>query len=223
LPQYLSKDTVRGFTIGLSKDDFENILYEARAFELQSQGSNSGNPGHSTYKKPRPHPKVLLLGVLEDFERRQRVQIADYQSCIENIEDNMDIQRRPSNKNGKGLAWCSIDLSEYNLYLGQLRPKLQYLASAIEALQSCPGLPQSIEELIFLFPQKTLREKAASELRTHFREFWAHQLSEIKSRLFHLKGKGEQCQVNVETLQNRVTGNLLMVSSQPMPTMCVTY
>jgi hypothetical protein len=212
-PQYLSKEMVRGFTIGLSKDEFENILYKAGTVEFRSRPSDRDLPVTSTNSKPRHHPKALLLGILEDFENRQRDQIKRHKSFIGFIEDDIEIQRRPSNKNGNGLARCSIKLSQCNLYLGRLRPKLQYLASAIEALESCPGMPQSIEELTFLFPQKAIREKAVAERETYFGRFWTHQLSEIHSRLSHLKGKGEQCKVDVETLQHRVTGDLLMVSS----------
>jgi hypothetical protein len=75
-------------------------------------------------------------------------------------------------------------------------------------------MPQSIEELTFLFPQKAIREKAVAERESYFGRFWIHQLSEINSRLSHLKAKGEQCKVDVETLQHRVTGDLLMVASQ---------
>jgi hypothetical protein len=215
-PQYLSKEMVRGFTIGLSKDEFENILYKAGTVEFRSQGSDGDIPQGSTNSKPRHHPKAILLGILEDFETRQRDQITRHKSFIKIIEDDIEIQRRPSNRNGNGLARCSIKLSQCNLYLGQMRPKLQYLTSAIEALQSCPGIPQTIEELTFLFPQKAIREKAVAEREKYFGRFWAHQLSEIKSRLSHLKGKGEQCKVDVETLQHRVTGDLLMVTFEFM-------
>jgi hypothetical protein len=222
-PQYLSKEMVRGFTIGLNKDEFENILYKAQTVEFLSPGSGNEGSGNelsetSTYSKPRTHPKAFLLGILEDFERRQRIQITSHQSFIKIVEDDIEVQRRPSNKNGNGLARCSIKLSQCNLYLGQMRPKLQYLTSAIEALQSCPGIPQSLEELSFLFPKKAIRAKGVAERENYFGRFWSHQLSEIKSRLFHLRGKVEQCNVNVETLQHRVTGNLLMVPSKTQQT-----
>jgi hypothetical protein len=220
-PQYLSKEMVRGFTTGLSKEEFEKIFYKAEIVEFQDFDSDL--PGFSSHSKPKPHPKAILLGILEDFEHRQRDTITRHQSFIEVIADDIEVQRRPSNKNGNGLALCSIKLTQRNLYLGQMRPKLQYLSSAIEALQSCPGIPQSTEELIFLFPKKAIREKPQPERENYFGRFWAHQLSEINGRLLHLKGNIEQCKVNVETLQHRVTGNLLMVSTgiKRRPLSCV--
>jgi hypothetical protein len=207
-PQYGSKEMVRGFTVGLDQKEFDNILSKARIVEFIEL------PGDSTYSKPRPHPKAILLGILEDFERRQRDQIKRQESYIEIIEAEIKDERRSSYKNENGLAGCSIKLSKRNLYLGQMRPKLQYLTSAVDELQSCPGMPQSINELSFLFPKKAIREKPEVEREQYFGRFWTHQLSEINSRLSHLKSKGEQCKVNVETLQFRVTGNLLMVFSK---------
>jgi hypothetical protein len=222
-PQYLSKEMVRGFTVGLSKDEFENILYKAETVECPSQASNNDPQAASTNPNPRYHPKAILLGILEDFETCQRDQIKRHESFIEIIEDDIEIQRRPSNKDGNGLVRCSIKLSQENLYLGRLRPKFQYLTSAIAALESCSGIPQSIEELAFLFPQKSIGEKAAAEWENYFGMFWTHQLGEINSRLSHMKGKGEQCKLDVETLQHRVTGDLLMVSTLDHTTMRVTY
>ena len=210
-PIYLSKEMVRGFTLGLSKDQFEKILCKAHMIEFRSQDAKNEFAGAPEHSKLQLHPKAVLLGILEDFESRQRIKIDRHQSYIEHVEKDIEEQRKISNRDGKGLAQCSIDLSRCNLSLGRLRPRLQYLTSAIKSLHSCTGMPQSVQDLAFLFPNKAIREKSVTEREHYFGKFWSQQLSEIDSRLFHLEGKTEQRKVDVETLQHRVTGHLLMV------------
>jgi hypothetical protein len=203
------REMARGYTTGLKAGELEDILLKASGFESVGGRKREREPGSSF--SPMLHPKAILLGALENFESELRSRITNYQNFIKDKSEEIKVQRRPENKNGDGLVRCSIYLSESNVELGLLRPKAQYLATSLTALESCVGIPHSDDDLAFLFPTSKTSDGMVAKLENPFADHWVRQLSNINARLLDLKVKCEHCKADLETLQHRVTGSLMMV------------
>jgi hypothetical protein len=203
------REMARGYTMGLGSKDLEDILLKAKKLDFV-EGHKSQWKTSTTFR-PTLHPKAIVLGVLEAFASDLRWSITSHQNFIEDQEDQIRVQRQPKYKNGDGLARCSTFLSEVNVKIGLLRPKELFLAASISTLESCRGIPESEEDLAFLFPAKTVSDAPVSNSKNPFEEQWRRQLDDIHARLRDLKGKCDHCKADLETLQHQVTGNLLMV------------
>jgi hypothetical protein len=195
--------------MGLGSKDLEDILLKAKKLDFV-EGRKSQSKTSSAFR-PTLHPKAIVLGVLEAFASDLRYRITGHQKFIEDQEKQIRVQRQPENKNGDGLARCSTFLSEVNVKIGRERPKELFLAASLSALESCRGIPESEEDLAFLFSAKTASGGAVSSLKNPFEKQWGRQLDDIHARLRDLKGKCAHCKADLETLQHQVTGNLLMV------------
>lgn len=203
------REMARGYTMGLGSKDLEEILLKAK--KLDSVEGHKWQSKTSATFRPTLHPKAIVLGVLEAFASELRWSITTHQKFIEDQENRIKVQRQPEYKNGDGLARCSTFLSEVNVKIGMLRPKELFLAASLSALESCRGIPESEEDLAFLFPAKTASGGVVSSFKNPFGKQWDRQLDDIHARLRDLKGKCDHCKADLETLQHQVTGNLLMV------------
>jgi hypothetical protein len=156
--------------MGLGSKDLEDILLKAKKLDfVQGRKSQSKT---STAFRPTLHPKAIVLGVLEAFASDLRWSIISHQNFIQDQENQIRVQRQPKYKNGDGLARCSTFLSEVNVKIGLLRPKELFLAASISALESCRGIPESEEDLAFLFPAKTASDGVVSSFKNPFEKQW---------------------------------------------------
>lgn len=203
------REMARGYTMGLGSKDLEDILLTAKKLDFV-EGRKSQSKTFPAFR-PTLHPKAIVLGVLEAFASDLRWSITSHQKFIEDQENQIRVQRQPEYKDGDGLARCSTFLSEVNVRIGLLRPKVLFLAASLNTLESCRGIPGSEEDLAFLFPAKTASDGGVSSFKNPFEKQWGRQLDDIHTRLRDLKGKCDHCKADLETLQHQVTGNLLMV------------
>lgn len=198
---------IRGFAVGINRNCFEDIL--SRSMIFRDQARTTGSPELHT-----PHPKAILLSILEDFEVDRRKEINAYSGYLQRIQDEIGRQRSDLKRKGNGLAKCIIQLSETNINLSQVRPKLQYLASSIAMLESCIGVPESTGRLSFDTISNTDSGSPPPADGRQPSQFWTRQLSDIRGRLLCLKVKCDQCGVDVEILQHRLTGSQHVVCSR---------
>lgn len=200
---------LRGFTHGISRAHLEATLSKSIVLGKPCHASepDSTEPPNTMMI---PHPKAILLGILEDFQVERRKEINGYFKKLESIESSIK-QERSTNKQKKyGLAVCSTQLSETNVSLSQVRPKLQYLATSIKTLESCNDIPDCKGDLAFDYFSNADRSNHTFP-HDHYSQVWTRQLGNIKRRLACLKVKCDQCRSDVETLQYRLTGNLSVV------------
>jgi hypothetical protein len=200
---YIFKTMIRGFTSRISAPVLEDILLNSKITREDDQGSDQ-MPQKAKMGISMPHPKAILVGILENFEAERREEISGYSRKLEEIQTDIKKDRIGLKYKDKELAVCNIQLCETNVSLGEVRPKLQYLASSIAVLESCSGTPDPTGDLGFDCLQRHERDSIS--------QLWIGQLSEVKTRILQLKGKCEQCKIEVETLQHRLTGNLLVAS-----------
>jgi hypothetical protein len=200
---FIFKSMIRGYTSRINRTELEDILLKSKAAREPDKEA-SQTPQNPEIGIAMPHPKAILVGILENFEAERREEINDYFTRMKDLQANITKDRTNQKDRDKELASCNIQLCETNVSLGAIRPKLQYLASSIAMLESCSGTPDLIGDLSFDCSQQA--ENLIGKL-------WTAQLSEVKIRLQQLKGKCDKCKIDVETLQYRLTGNLLVVSS----------
>ena len=212
------KEMARGFTTGLKAAELEDILHKASDLELIRRRKREGE--QETTFRPMLHPKAILLGVLENFEADLRSRITQQQKFIHGQSEAIQGQRMEGNTKGDGLVRCSILISESNVALGLLRPREQYLTASLTVLESCKGIPQQ-DDLAFFLTTSNGENESASTTENPFEGHWTRQLNDINARLLDLKVKCENCRADLETLQHRVSGTLMMVRSSSSDSTCL--
>lgn len=145
---FIFKSMIRGYTSRISRTELEDILLKSKAAKEQGKEA-SQMPQTPDIGIAMPHPKAILVGILENFEAERREEINDYFTRMKDLQANITKDRTNLKDRDKELASCNIQLCETNVSLGAIRPKLQYLASSIAILESCIGTPDLTGELSF--------------------------------------------------------------------------
>jgi hypothetical protein len=140
----------RMVTCGIPEGGIESIIAEALLFtKPPSSRSASGTtrresaPEELEFATRIPHPKAILCGMLVCIQEYCRKNLAVYQKWMQNIVDDINMQRDPSLRKPKALEIQSFRLSEVIFGAAEIRQKVQFLLSAITSLQNMECLPDA--------------------------------------------------------------------------------
>ena len=140
----------RMVTCGIPEGSIESILAEALLFtkppSLRSTSDatrGESAPEELEFATRIPHPKAILCGMLVCIEEYCRKNLAVYQKWMQNIVDDINMQRDPSLRKPKALEIQSFRLSEVIFGAAEIRQKVQFLLSAITSLQNMGCLPDA--------------------------------------------------------------------------------
>ena len=146
--------------------------------------------------KQIPHPKVILCSMLECVETWCRITLQRYRKYITGrLEIQIRKHRNPDVRKFQSLEINYVELSDARIGLGEVRRKLEHIKLAVATLEKQKG---------------SLDEMMAEDGKR-----WDRQLKEVCPRLAALKLRCQEHDINLQNLQERMTGILEIVSRLP--------
>jgi hypothetical protein len=178
---------VRMMTYGLPEQKVAIVLNKAISYIQVDTCSDN---------KQIPHPKVILCSMLECVETWCRTTLQrDRKYIIGRLEAQIRKHRNPDIGKPQCLEINYVELSDARIGLGEVRRKLEHIKLAVATLEKQKGL---------------LDEMMAEDGKR-----WDRQLKEVYPRLAALKLRCQEHDINLQNLQERVTGILEIVSRLP--------